>query len=265
MLLKPIDESDYAFDAYFSWLTDRSMSFSYFGGGGGAGGGHVYHYGTMGSGYYDVGNYTLDDLIGSLWNATTNNTIGTFTNVNGSWYHTSTSIITLLYDFDTNMAMDYLFSHRPSLATMPDVTRDWLEYHGIMQNEYRSKGTLDWIHYDRYGNRSCTQYSAISGAGNYEAPTIDAGNWTAYKLELSPFTIGSNADSFYGNDGWGFKVRLEDQFGRTGILIHPGMNLGTLGCIGLSDNNQLFDFLNRICNYDLSPNHTLIIKVSYGN
>ena len=264
MLAKVRDESDAAFNAYFYWLCDGSMSFGNMAGGGGGGGGFGGgHYGTMGSGYYDTGDYTTSDVLGSLWNATPNNGYYSYTNVNGDWYHTSTSFIYVHYDFGTNLA-EGIEPGRPSLATMPDMTRDWLEYHGIMQNAYRSKGTLDWIQYDRYGNRSCYQYSAISGTGpTIKYPeggrTINAGSWTAYELEFS------NDDSFSGDDGWGFKVRLRDQFERTSILIHPGMNNGTLGCIGLNDNNQLFDFLNRICNYDLSPNHTLNINVSYGN
>jgi RHS repeat-associated protein len=266
MMAKARDpESDAAFDAYFYWLCDGSMSFGNPGGGGGGGGtgGHAYHYGTMGSGFYDTGDFTTSDVLGSLWNATPNNAYYTFNNVNGDWYHTSTSFVYVHYDFGTNLA-EGIEPGRPSLATMPDMTRDWLEYHGIMQNLYSSKGNLDWIHYDSYGVRSCTQYSALSGTGPTKkypdgGLTINAGSWTANELEFS------NDRSYSGNDGWGFKVWLEDQFGRTGMLIHPGMHNGTLGCIGLNDNNQLFDFINRICNYNLSPNHTLNIYVSYGN
>jgi hypothetical protein len=256
----PVDEG-YPFNPeQAAWLANY-YSQSFGGGGGG-------HYGTMGSGYYDVGTYTMDDLMGSLWYATPNNLAKTFTNVNGDWYNTSTSLIYAHYDLGSNMA-SWIGKLDPgslgiSIATLPDVTRDWLEYHGIMKNAYSSKGTLDWIHYDRYGNRSCTQYSAISGTGpTIKYPegghTINAGTWTAYELEFS------NDDSYSGYDEWGFKVKLRDQFGRTHMLIHPGMHNGTLGCIGLSDNNQLFDFLNRICNYDLSVSHTLNIIVSYGN
>jgi hypothetical protein len=53
----------------------------------GWGGAQGRSFGTMGNGYYDVGQPTMDDLMGSLWNATPDNSAYGFTNVNGDWYH----------------------------------------------------------------------------------------------------------------------------------------------------------------------------------
>ena len=95
-------EGDAAFDAYFYWLCDGSMSFGNMAGGGGGGGGyggHTYHYGTMGSGFYDIGHptFTTSDVLGSLWNATpVDNKFHTYTNIGGDWYHTSRSFITVI-------------------------------------------------------------------------------------------------------------------------------------------------------------------------
>lgn len=267
MMAKARDESDAAFDAYFYWLCDGSMSAGNMvgGGGGGYAGGH--HVGTMGRGYYDVGFYTMDDLMGSLWNATPNNAWYTFTNANGGWYHTSTSFVYVHYDYGSNKPVDLGGSlPQAKLSALPDMTRNWLAYVATMTNAYHSNGTLDWVHIDAKGIRSTTSYSAMSGASNVKGGfSINAGTWTAYELESSPFTDDSDDDAFYGNDGWGFKVRLEDQFGRTSMLIHPGMHGGTGGCIGLDQNDQLLDFYNRMNDYNLSPNHTLNVYVSYGN
>jgi hypothetical protein len=158
---------------------------------------------------------------------------------------------------------------RSTPETMPDMTRDCLEYHGTMTNAYRSSGHLDWVHYDSYGIRSVTSYSAMSGASN-AGHTINAGTWTAYQLESSPFLPNSSDNyAFYGPGGttndWGFKVRLQEQFGRDHILIHPGMYYGTGGCIGLDNATQLLDFYIKMLEYNLTPNHTLKVYVSYGN
>jgi uncharacterized protein (TIGR02594 family) len=59
----------------------------------GWGGAQGRSFGTMGNGYYDVGQPTMDDLMGSLWNATPDNSAYGFTNVNGDWYHTSSTFI----------------------------------------------------------------------------------------------------------------------------------------------------------------------------
>jgi hypothetical protein len=70
---------------------------NYGGGGGGGNDGYTYNYGTMGSGYYDTGDYTYNtsDVMGSLCNATpVDGKFHTYTNINGDWYHTSRSTIT---------------------------------------------------------------------------------------------------------------------------------------------------------------------------
>jgi len=64
-------ESDAAFDAYFYWLCDGSMSFGNMAGGGGGSGGHAYHYGTLGSGYYDSGSQMdVYEAVNSISNST---------------------------------------------------------------------------------------------------------------------------------------------------------------------------------------------------
>ena len=100
MLMAPADFGR-EIDAYQNWLCDVAATWHYGGGGGsgGGGGGHTYHYGTLGSGYYDTGDYTYNtsDVMGSLWNATpVDNKFHTYTNINGDWYHTSRTFITVI-------------------------------------------------------------------------------------------------------------------------------------------------------------------------
>jgi hypothetical protein len=151
----------------------------------------------------------------------------------------------------------------------PSPTRDWLEYNAAYNpNKISSSGTLDWVHYDEFGRKTVTSYDAISGSGSkkYFGRAINQGDWTGNNLESSPFTQSLDDKAYYNREGtFGFKVRLTGNFGRTGILIHPGMYGGTQGCIGLSNEDQLMNFYNRIVNYNLSTTHTINVHVNYSN
>jgi hypothetical protein len=73
-----------------AWLADY-YAHSYGGGGGG-------HYGTMGSGYYDVQCYTAEDVLGSIWHDylghnPADNVLYSYISVKGDWYNAYTTTI----------------------------------------------------------------------------------------------------------------------------------------------------------------------------
>ncbi|MGC8825350.1 MAG: hypothetical protein ACP5PZ_12305, partial [Bacteroidales bacterium] len=149
---------------------------------------------------------------------------------------------------------------------MPDLTRDWLEYNAHMNNAYNSSGTLDWIHYDTYGMRSVTSFDAVSGTSpkaNFPSGgmTINEGKWEVLQLENIPYNK-ENIPYYSKRGEIGYKVRLKNQFGRTGILIHPAPSNGTLGCIGLRNVNECFDFYFRIKKH-LSLKKNINVYVKY--
>ncbi len=90
--------------------------------------------------------------------------------------------------------------------------------------------------------------------GNWQAqsgpwgPQINVGTWTAYDVTNDPRLLEPGMI----RDGVGWKVFLEDQFGREGMRIHPdGIPPdGTLGCIGIQENaDRLINLYNRFENY----------------
>jgi len=93
-----LNESIAALNAYLGHMCDVNWGMNMADGGGGGGGYAGGHYGTMGSGFYDIGHptFTTSDVLGSLWNATPyNNNLYTYENVNGNWYNTYTTTITV--------------------------------------------------------------------------------------------------------------------------------------------------------------------------
>ncbi len=120
-----------------------------------------------------------------------------------------------------------------------------------LQSLYNATGIPD--------GRTVTSYNALSGSGPSEllhdgASTINAGTW---HIDAGAYEQQFPYDNYAYNNStntWGFKVHLNDQFGRTWMEIHPGLHFGTGGCIGLNVNDiTLSAFYNRISNF-LSTN-----------
>jgi len=114
-------------------------------------------------------------------------------------------------------------------------------------NEFMSDGSV---------NRS--SYNAQSGPWG---PKINDGVWTATGVTNDPNKLTSGM--IRDNVGW--KVYLRNQFGRTGMRIHPdgGRYIGTLGCIGIQENSRnLILLYNQFSNYFSSYN-TMNIYVIY--
>ena len=216
MLAKARDESDAAFDAYFYWLCDESMSAGNMVGGGGGGGytgGH--HFGTMGSGYYDVGFYTIDDLLGSLWSATPSNQYFTFSNVDGDWYHTSTSFIYNHLNFGsyTQCAGAVTAVWGPGGNSLGETVSNFLGIKGLTANDfywysktdgYGSGGLkidLSYTSNDAKTGYSWIQmYSDNGGPWTFDNRTSDgqySGSIAYYSPQELAKKINGNTISFY--------------------------------------------------------------------
>ena len=212
MMAKARDESDAAFDAYFYWLCDGSMSFGNMVDGGG---GHSYQYGTMGSGYYDVAGYTMDDLMGSLWNATPNNSYYTFSNVDGDWYHTSTSFIYNHLNFGsyTQCAGAVTAVWGPGGNSLGETVSNFLGIKGLTANDfywysktdgYGSGGLkidLSYTSNDAKTGYSWIQmYSDNGGPWTFDNRTSDgqySGSIAYYSPQELAKKINGNTISFY--------------------------------------------------------------------
>jgi RHS repeat-associated protein len=153
---------------------------------------------------------------------------------------------------------------RPTIATIPETSRDWIVYSANMTNTYRSSGSLLWYH----NGNIMARYSAVSGSGrtlnrNTPAYTIPEGEYSAsnYRILNSPYYqngVGFGVDLTPGN----VYDPLQDCYRDGGFLIHPASG-GTLGCVGLTGNQcELLDFQSRINTYILI-NHTIKLYVNY--
>ena len=155
-------------------------------------------------------------------------------------------------------------------ATVIDNSQ-YLEYNATFQNAYNTTGTLT-LH-NSSGETTGT-WNATSCAGNLKSCSIDRGDWTLASEDPDFKFSPKNPDTspyFNYNENIGFKFRFLNQFGRTGVLIHPTPTFGTRGCIGLlsqgingNSDDALCNFEQNIHNY-LQTNNRIEVRVSISN
>jgi hypothetical protein len=225
-------------------------------------------YGSMGSGFYDIGGCTMNDLLGSLWNATSSNTSCSFNNVNGNWYHTSTSVITantLMIDtFSPSNLNGTLPNQLSSIKIAPFYKYSYLQFAGQLTDRTNApcqyvNGYIDWI--DVYSDGTEIQslsWKAVSGPWN--GPPSYKGRVDVGSFFLSgPKDSNKLKDPGFIRDGVKFAFVIYND-----ILIHPDGNaFGSLGCVVLQENaSRLMLFYNRT-SYYMRNNNTINLIVSY--
>lgn len=81
-------------------------------------------------------------------------------------------------------------------------------------------------------------------SGPFKKGAINEGTWIARK-------IVSTNEAGMARDGVGWKVYLDNQFGRNGMRIHPDqLPAGSYGCISLQENaHRLNQFYSKYLEY----------------
>jgi RHS repeat-associated protein len=251
MLVKMRDENDALAEAYFTRIFDVAGAWHYNDMAGGSGG-HSYHYGTMGSGYYDTGHptYNTSDVLGSLWNATpVDGKFHTYTNINGDWYHTSRSTITYnntisLYGLTTSL-------YEGGMPAVPGgkqkIIFDKLKYAIPVAITWAAVGSAEGVMAGQvtpvgYGiilrgpNRfqSIGFSSAGAGAGWVGADGSIATTYYFYTGDINNFNRFSLGDqawdlSFSCGEGWSAGINIafaQDRYGAYIIGIGPSVGVG---------------------------------------